>query len=153
MAYKATTSDIIMGFCFGESTDFLMRDDYNSPFFDAMAKYFGLCWWMTHVAWMGPLLNSVPTDIQSKLNPGLESLYRMQRVCLRSPTLMFPRNILQRWVDQVEEIRSSKSLHDKRDTIFHGILNSDLPDKEKTSNRMVQEAQLLVQAGQDTTGD
>lgn len=56
-------------------------------------------------------------------------------------------------MDQVEEIRSSKSLDDKRETIFHGILNSDLPDEEKTSRRMQQEAHLLVQAGQDTTGD
>ena len=60
---------------------------------------------------------------------------------------------MQRWIDQIEEIRSSKSMDHKRDTIFHGILNSELPDAEKTAHRMRQEAQLLVQAGQDTTGD
>lgn len=85
VAYKATTSDIITGYCFGESTGFLMRNDYNSPFFDAVAKNFGLAWWMTHVAWLGPLLSSIPIDVQAMLMPGLDSLFRMQRVCHRRP--------------------------------------------------------------------
>ena len=37
-AYKAGTSDVIMGYCFGESSGFLMWDDYNPPFFDAVAE-------------------------------------------------------------------------------------------------------------------
>ena len=85
-AYKAVTSDIITGYCFGESTGFLMWDDYNSPFFDAVAEYFGLAWLMTHVAWLGPLLNSIPVNVQIRLMPGLESLLRMQRVSTRSTT-------------------------------------------------------------------
>jgi cytochrome P450 len=36
-------------------------------------------------------------------------------------------------------------------TVFHGLLNSDLPPSEKSNFRMRQEAQLLVLAGQDTT--
>ena len=56
-------------------------------------------------------------------------------------------------MEQVEEIRSSKSEEDKRETVFHGILNSNLPDSEKSTARMQQEAQLLVEAGSDTTGD
>ncbi len=85
-AYKAVTSDIITGYCFGGTTGFVMRDDYNSPFFDAVAENFALAWWMTHIAWLGPLLNSIPMTIQSMLMPGLESLFRMQRVSLCDPT-------------------------------------------------------------------
>ena len=55
-------------------------------------------------------------------------------------------------MDQIDEIRSSNRSVEKKVTVFHGILNSDLPDVEKTNNRLRQEAQLLVQAGQDTTG-
>ena len=62
-AYKAITSDIITGYCFGESTDFVMRDDYNSPFFDAVANNFALAWWMTHITWLGPLLNSITMTV------------------------------------------------------------------------------------------
>ena len=42
---------------------------------------------------------------------------------------------------------------EKKVTVFHGILNSDLPDIEKTNSRLRQEAQLIVQAGQDSTGN
>lgn len=38
------------------------------------------------------------------------------------------------------------------ETIFHGILNSDLPPSEKQPDRLRQEAQLLVSAGSDTVG-
>lgn len=38
------------------------------------------------------------------------------------------------------------------ETIFHGILNSDLPPSEKKPDRLRQEAQLLVSAGSDTVG-
>ena len=89
-AYKAATSDIITGYCFGESTGFLMQDDYNSPFFNAVAENFGLAWWMTHVPWLGPLLNSIPTNIQAMLMPGLDTLSRMQLVSLRNLADVIP---------------------------------------------------------------
>lgn len=47
----------------------------------------------------------------------------------------------------------SEDLQARSDTIFHGLLNSNLPPSEKSIDRMLQEAQLLVVAGQDTTGD
>lgn len=55
-------------------------------------------------------------------------------------------------MDQIKEIRSAKTSDEKKMTVFHGILNSELPDEEKSDDRMQQEAQLLVQAGSDTTG-
>lgn len=48
---------------------------------------------------------------------------------------------------------NSDELETRNDTIFHGLLKSNLPPAEKSIDRMVQEAQLLVVAGQDTTGD
>ena len=81
-AYKALASDVITAYCFGESTGFLMREDYNSPLFEAVIKFFTLAWWMTHIAWLGPLVNSVPIKVQIMLLPGLESIFRMQRVSI-----------------------------------------------------------------------
>ena len=81
-AYKAVASDIITAYCFGESTGFLMRADYNSPFFEAVGKVFRICWLMTHVAWLGPLLNSIPTKVQVMLMPGMKSWYRSKQVSL-----------------------------------------------------------------------
>ena len=69
--YKAATSDIITLYCFGVSTNFLTRQDYNTPFLDAVAESFGLAWWLTHIAWLGPLLYSIPVTVKSMLMPGL----------------------------------------------------------------------------------
>jgi cytochrome P450 len=58
----------------------------------------------------------------------------------------------QGWVRQIEEIRNSKDKEAGKNTIFHGLLNSELPETEKATKRLRQEAQLVVLAGQDTTG-
>ena len=83
-ACKAVASDIITAYCFGESTEFLLRADYNSALFDAVAKFFGIAWLMTHVGWLGPLLDSIPTNVQITLMPGMRSFFRMKKVRLRT---------------------------------------------------------------------
>ncbi len=56
------------------------------------------------------------------------------------------------WLDQVHAIRTSSDVQVMKHTIFGGILNSKLPDKEKTDIRLASEAQLVVFAGEGTTG-
>ena len=53
---------------------------------------------------------------------------------------------------QVDEIKSSKDKEAGKDTIFNGVLKSNLPAEEKATARLGHEAQLTVLAGQDTTG-
>ena len=79
-AYKALASDVITAYCFGKSTGYLTWDDFNSPFFDAVCNFLKLAWWMTHVRWLGPILNSFPIKIQVMLMPGLKSWYDMLQV-------------------------------------------------------------------------
>lgn len=45
-------------------------------------------------------------------------------------------------------------MSDKRndETVLHGIINSDLPESDKTADRLTQEARVLVGAGIETTG-
>ena len=40
----------------------------------------------------------------------------------------------------------------RTDIVFHGLLFGNLPESEKSTNRLDQEARLLIFAGQDTTG-
>lgn len=83
-AYKATTSDIITGYSFGTSVEYLKKDDYNVPFFEAVAANFEMAWWMTHIPWLGPLMNLIPVPVMGLVMPGLESLWQMHRVSLES---------------------------------------------------------------------
>jgi hypothetical protein len=52
----------------------------------------------------------------------------------------------------VNEIRSSPNPERIKSTIFEGILNSSLPEEDKTNARLAAEAQLVVFAGEGTTG-
>lgn len=79
-AYKALTSDVITAYCFGRSTGYLTWDDFNSPLFDSVSTFLKLVWWMTHVRWLGPLLDSLPIKVQVMLMPGMKSWYDMLEV-------------------------------------------------------------------------
>lgn len=59
---------------------------------------------------------------------------------------------LQWWVNKVREIRTSSNPERIKSTIFEGILESSLPPEEKTDIRLASEAQLIVFAGEGTTG-
>ncbi|KAF5849060.1 hypothetical protein GGP41_005969 [Bipolaris sorokiniana] len=52
------------------------------------------------------------------------------------------------WLKKVEEIRTSNDPERIKSTIFGGVLNSSIPDVEKTNHRLASEAQLVVFAGE-----
>lgn len=53
----------------------------------------------------------------------------------------------------MREIRNSPNPERIKKTIFEGIFNSSLPAEEKTDERLASEAQLVVFAGEGTTGE
>ncbi len=85
LAYKATTNDIIAAYCFGVNVDYLNMDNYNRPFFEAVAAWQGMLWWIVYIPWLGNLMNSIPAPFMDLLMPDLESLWQMHRVRLQAP--------------------------------------------------------------------
>jgi cytochrome P450 len=57
--------------------------------------------------------------------------------------------------DQIKAIMNKQDLEEKtelgHESIFHSLLNSDLPATEKTLPRLVDEGQTLIAAGSFTT--
>ncbi|KAH8432118.1 uncharacterized protein LDX57_009764 [Aspergillus melleus] len=134
---KAATCDIITEYAFGQSTEYLHRDDLNVGFFRSLDANFQTAWYMAYLPWVGPLLQRVPPSMMGLVYPGLKSLRLMH----------------EQWATRIEEIRREVDSHSDPDaSVFHGILTSNLPAHEKSVARLRQEAQVLVQAGQDTTG-
>lgn len=76
--YKAATSDVISEYCFGVSTGYLMRDDYNMPFFNAVAFNLTLSQWKIHISWLGPLVEMIPLSIMTWMVPDLAALLHMR---------------------------------------------------------------------------
>ncbi len=57
------------------------------------------------------------------------------------------------WIDRVREIRDAPNAEAKaKSTIFEGILNSGLPKEDLSDKRLSAEAQLIIFAGEGTTG-
>lgn len=89
MAYKALTSDVIMMYTFGKSTNFVTREDYNRASFEALAKGGEFVHWMLHIGWLGWLMESLPIAIVKRLAPVLGSIIQLQKVNLDTQTLIF----------------------------------------------------------------
>jgi cytochrome P450 len=54
---------------------------------------------------------------------------------------------------KIDSIRSSSSRDEPIRTIFYGLLQSDLPESEKSSARLAEESQNLLAAGTDSTAN
>ncbi|KAL8850766.1 MAG: hypothetical protein Q9221_004334 [Calogaya cf. arnoldii] len=137
-ALRALTCDIITSYSFGTSSGFLSREDYNAPLWQGIYSSLEFGHWFMHIGWLGPLMEALPKKVSASLSPSLASLFEME----------------DRWDTQIQEIQESKSYRDPKNsqkTVLHGLLNSDLPESEKTASRVWQEARLLVLAGTDTT--
>jgi cytochrome P450 len=52
---------------------------------------------------------------------------------------------------QIDRIREAKGDPSGKRTIFHSLLNGSLPDSEKKTERLQEEAYIIVIAGTDTT--
>ena len=80
LLYVAATSDIITGYTFDASVEYLKKDDLNAQFFESVWASFEMAWWIVHIPLLGPLMNSIPASIMGFMMPGLDSLRQMQRV-------------------------------------------------------------------------
>ncbi|KAJ6099596.1 hypothetical protein N7467_001131 [Penicillium canescens] len=132
LAFKAATCDVISEYCFGVSTSYVEHDDYNRGWFDAVDSMFYMAWPMTYISWLGPLMERLPPSVIGLMHPGLKSLWDMHS----------------QWIEQIETTRKSGKPGGADATLFHGLLDSDLPPAEKTTDRLRQEAQTMRQ---DTT--
>ncbi|CZR51378.1 related to cytochrome P450 CYP3/CYP5/CYP6/CYP9 subfamilies [Phialocephala subalpina] len=130
-AFDAFAGDVITEYCFGfcynhlESAGF--KDNFHPAFmavsaFGHLAMQFPL---------MHPIMNSFPDWMTEKMTPDLHMLL-----------------VLQKKIISGEDLSHKQSSHP---TIFHELLESDLPPQEKSVNRLADEAQLMIGAGLETT--
>ncbi|MCJ1470579.1 hypothetical protein MMC07_009225 [Pseudocyphellaria aurata] len=133
--YKALTSDIIAWYAFGKSTGYITLHDYNGPWFEVFVKFFDFIHVFVHIGWLAPLMESLPIPVVTILMPTLGKVFELQ----------------QEWKIQIEEIKRSKGSTTHDETVFYKLVHSDLPESEKATPRLQQEANVLIQAGQDTT--
>lgn len=132
-ALRAATKDVIQEYCFGGGEKCLDMEDCNAAFFDIITPQ-RICHLGTHIYWLAKLLANLPPSLMTTLMP---------RVGVFADFMI---NLAK----EVDAVKQAKDLPEGR-TIFHEILRSDIPESEKETKRLTDEAMVLVVAGSETT--
>ncbi|KAH8712013.1 cytochrome P450 [Phaeosphaeriaceae sp. PMI808] len=135
-AFPALAGDIIMDYFFGFNYDQLKHPQFES-FHEAFVQLGGTGHLATQIPMLYTIMNSMPDGITEWLQPAAKPMLKFRR-------------------DQMELI--TRTLHgeviksnDAKRTIFQEILSSKLPDEDKSSRRLADEAQIVVGGGVETT--
>lgn len=155
--FKACASDIITLYAFGDNMGYMDSPDYGKASQESTELFFFLTHIFGLVPWLVQYAQNAPVWLVQLCFPALTPLRKRQDVSdlARALARTVPHRLtspMQWWIDKVREIRASKNPERVKNTVFEGILNSSLPPEEKTDIRLASEAQLIVFAGEGTTG-
>lgn len=135
-AYMALTMDIIAHYAYGKSYDYLAEDDFKLSWKETVVGGSANGVFLRQFPWALPILKATPLPVLQKMNPQAAALVGWQRMVRR----------------QVDSMISANREGKRADgTIFQALLDSDLPSKEKSADRLQDEGQTLVGAGSETT--
>ena len=139
-AYSALTADIISGYCFRESYDVLALPEFAKDLSSAMMGFVETMSLLQHISWLLPVMSGLPIWIVKILNPDMAMFLTYRK----------------KWFDQITHLKAEKNKPWNKETtlkpsLFDAILDSDLPESEKSTPRITDEAQLMVAAGILTT--
>ncbi|CAO2652154.1 Nn.00g004370.m01.CDS01 [Neocucurbitaria sp. VM-36] len=136
LVFPALTGDIIMDYFFGFNYAQLKHPQFES-FHDAFIKIGGTGHIATQFPMIYPIMNSIPDQITTWLEPAA------------APLLKFKRD---QW-DLIARTLRGENLknNDAKKTIFQEILSSKLPPEDKSHQRLADEAQIVVGGGVETT--
>jgi hypothetical protein len=123
---------------FGRSTSCTAAADFESPLALGVQAPAWYVHWNTHFKIINDVINITPAPIMLKLMPHLK------------PIVGFTTSIRNQ-VAAIVDGREVKGVDVNHPTIFHDVLNSNLPDPDKLMDRLTQEPSSVVSAGMETT--
>ncbi|KAL4803097.1 cytochrome P450 [Aspergillus unguis] len=135
------TTDVITDYTMGDGYHYLDEPDFIPSWHDMLCGTAKTMVFVRPVAFLLPLLVSLPEKLTAWLNPGMELFFAFQRRCRGRI-----REITKRY-------HESGPLEAKggRQNLFDNVLNSNLPAQEKSEARLAQDMQVFVSAGAETT--
>lgn len=159
-AYRCFASDVIMEYALPDSRRLLDSSDFAASYHRIVRNLGRIGLWNRQFPFIVPLFRAIPRWIIAKLDPG-PALSLADFQIVSSSNSLFPTMCSHR--------RTTKSLRDNafsvissgcRDepveakvTVLQALYQSDLPDSEKSIQRFIEEAQTLLVAGSETTGN
>ncbi|KAL1868298.1 hypothetical protein Daus18300_006022 [Diaporthe australafricana] len=154
-AMTALTLDVISEYCYGECYDCLRDPAFAPQWKRAMQGGFESTNVTKHLIWLLRLVNSLPAWLAVRTNPDIAVFVEWKsRLSAQAKAIYAEQQ--QQQQQQAGLDKDGKEVKDKENqprpkTIFHGIMQADLPAAEKTANRLADEAFVLLVAGAETT--
>ena len=134
-AFSAFAGDVICQYSFGLCYDHLESPNFEENFHDAFMAVCAFSNTVLQFPWILSLLNMLPDSVAEKMNPPLHMLLVLRRD-------------LKGLIGKIANGEVKKS---ERKTVFSEVLDSDLPQHEKSLERLDDEALSVVGAGTETT--
>jgi cytochrome P450 len=78
--FSAFTSDVIVEYAFGESHNYLEREDLNEDFYHMMDSMHHMGAAAKQFSWLMPLLLSIPQSITTRVDKGMAAFAALQNV-------------------------------------------------------------------------
>ncbi|KAI2618578.1 putative cytochrome P450 [Hypomontagnella submonticulosa] len=143
MAFSCFVTDVITVYAFSKCSDFLSDASFERNLHESIVAGTDLGHYTKHLpSTILPLMKSLPDSWVKAMSPQI-GIY-----------LQFQRDL----EAQILEIRAQREAgsgmgkqYNLHPTIFHELLESDLPDIEKSNTRLWQESQAIIGAGTETT--
>ena len=159
-AYRCFASDVIMEYALPHSQRLLDSSDFGASYHRIVRNLARIGLWNRQFPFIVPLFRTIPRWIIAKLDPG-PTLNLADFQIVSSINYLFPmrcshRNLSKSLRDNAFSISSSRCRYESveaKTTVLRELYQSDLPDSEKTIQRFVEEAQTLLVAGSETTGN
>jgi cytochrome P450 len=143
LPYACFTTDVVTKFTMARSWDRLDSPDFSPLWCKTASSSAGLGAFLKHYPWLFGVSKAMPDRLVASISPGMLLVLNWQRD-------------LERYVKDImegKEDKEGKETVDGKPTVFHHLLNSDLPPQEKTLERLWQEGQVIVGAGTETTAN
>ncbi|KAK5169323.1 uncharacterized protein LTR77_005298 [Saxophila tyrrhenica] len=135
-AFAAFAADVIsqysFGFSYGQVEHY--ENGWKENFHNAYISLGAFGHVSVQYPWVNPLLKSIPDSITTKMDPSLGQMLQLQKDFNKT----------------IQTIKKDPSAG-KHHTIFHAVLQSDLPEDAKGATRLEHEAQTVIGGGIVTT--
>lgn len=156
-AMTALTLDVISEYCYGDCYDCLQDPAFAPEWKRAMQGGFDATNVTKHFIWLLRLVNSLPAWLAVKMNPDIAVFVQSKaRMSAQARTIFAEQQQQQKQQQRAGPSKDDNETGEKVSqprpkTIFHGIMQADLPPEEKTADRLADEAFVLLVAGAETT--
>ncbi|KAL4925323.1 cytochrome P450 [Aspergillus undulatus] len=135
------TTDVITDYTMGAGYHYLDEPDFIPQWHDMLCGTAKTLVFVRPVAFLLPLLVSMPESLTAWLNPGMELFFGFQHRCRARIAEIAKRH----------RLYGPQETKDGRQTLFDNVLSSNLPEQEKSEARLAQDMQVFVSAGAETT--